>query len=428
MNFTRRAIIASSGLVPALALASKLRAEDASKIFTVQVPIDHDEPSRGSIDLPCEWVAPPQPGRRTVLVIADAQQFYVRPGGAARISQSLFGDRFNLLAIVGRSRAEGIAKLLGRDGTTDWHAAWRIFRARQWIGDIDAVLRSVGGYGDPRQLMLYGRSGGAFLIQQAIVRNPGIASRLFMQAGVNHELDVLLGSVPDRFWPELRESDPLLGQRLLAFFRTHPQDRSRAIALLQRMHFFVPAADLAATRKLLIEKIIARDATALAEFASLYQLDALAALRSTPEGIASTVRLAEFALPHRDPRLVGDHITPDIEQLFITAEPVMTALDAAERYRSMTNWTQLVQYRGEALLVAGRHDQTCDYRTQRHIDRLIPGSLLLLLDDNHVFDRLGKSSLLPPLLQAFAAEGLQSTGFEKAVQELTSEKLMWSEK
>lgn len=401
------------------------RAQGTAPSFVVRVPVDHDRPAGAALDLPCEWASVPDPRLRTVLLVADAQQFYLRPGGAARIAGSLFGGSVNVLSIVGRSRADALEKIIRPGGSIDWRAAWTCLRARQWLGDIDAVLAHVGRYGDPRQLMLYGRSGGAFLIQQALVRRPGIASRIFLQAGVNHELDVRLGHDPDSFWRDLVLADAGLARSFRDFLTSNPEERAPAIALLQRQHFFVEAAALPAARVSAIRAIMARDRAVLAEMRSAYQLDALEAMRETAEGVASTVRLAEFALPHRDPRLREDRITPDIEQLFNSAAPVLPLIDRPARAAALSDWSRLARYRGQALILAARHDQTCDFRTQQHLARQIRESRLLLVDDNHVFARMGASGLLPPLLLAFAAgSGLNDRAVDAVAAQLGASGLL----
>jgi hypothetical protein len=136
-----------------------------------------------------------------------------------------------------------------------------------------------------------------------------------------------------------------------------------------------------------------------------YQIDALDAMRETPEGIAAAVRLAEFAMPHRDPRQSSDSIHPDIEQLFNVAEPVLAVLDPRSRAAAASEWRRLLQFKGEALLLSARQDQTCDYRTQAHIGTLFRRSRVLLVNDSHVFSRLDASGQLPPMVRGFLVGG-----------------------
>lgn len=418
MDLDRRAMVRLVASLP-LALSGQRGGASVQNSFNVRVPLDHDEPGYGTLDLVCEWADPPRQGMRTVLLIADAQQFYLRPGGARRMADGLFGGSVNLLSIVGRSRAPQIEGMLRPGRKTDWSMAWRIFRARQWLGDIDKVLDHVGPFGKAGQLSMYGRSGGAFLIQQAVARRPDVASRLFLQAGVNHELDAQLGHHPDGFWRDLSRADPTLADKLLSCLRSHPHSRRQAIAIFQRQHFFVPAEHLVAARSAAARAVVEEDTETLARMRTDYQIDALDAMRETPEGIASVVRLAEFAMPHPDPRSSSVSIHPDTERLFDVAEPVLAVVDSRSRAEAASDWHRLSRFKGEALLLSARHDQTCDYRTQAHIGRLFRNSRVLLLNDNHVFSKLEAAGQLPLMVRGFlAGRGLADSAFLNSVKAL----------
>ncbi|HST37748.1 MAG TPA: hypothetical protein VLK25_14115, partial [Allosphingosinicella sp.] len=139
----RDLMLAGLMAIPAAAVAQPAGPGAAPALeVEVEVPFDHDHPELGRFMLPCEWGARPRAGRPTVIVVADAQQFYVRPGGAARLQRELFGDAFNVLTIVGRSRAPALAGRVLPGGAPDWPAATRLLNWRQWARDIEAVMTS----------------------------------------------------------------------------------------------------------------------------------------------------------------------------------------------------------------------------------------------------------------------------------------------
>src|SRR5262245_33565661 len=70
---------------------------------SLQVPLDHGQPGGPAAAIDYELGAPFDPGKPTVLVVADAQQFHLRPGALAALQRDQFGDGFN---VVGTVRSE----------------------------------------------------------------------------------------------------------------------------------------------------------------------------------------------------------------------------------------------------------------------------------------------------------------------------------
>jgi hypothetical protein len=218
---------------------------------SIIVPYDHADPRAGHTALYVELGAPFDAGKPTVLVIADGQQFYVRRGAMAELQQTLFGNAFNVAGIVTRgSTAAFTHSTIRSDGATDWRRAWRIFNASQWVEDIEAVRRSlVGATG---KVLLYGRSGGAYLVHQYLVKHGAHVRRAFIQSAVNPGLNRELGIPLDTYWDELHDWDPALQPLLRAALANHPAERIPILLALQRQHFYVPAESLSTAAATLI--------------------------------------------------------------------------------------------------------------------------------------------------------------------------------
>ena len=382
MLLTRRAVLGGAlAAISFRAAAEGLAAEAPALVLQVEVPLDHDQPGLGRFPLRCEWGAAPRSGRPTVVVIADAQQYFVRPGGAARLQRDLFGDALNVLAIVGRSRAPDLEPLILRDGGPDWQAAYRLLNWRQWARDVEAVVRHLEL--SPGELGLYGRSGGAHLIHQLLTLRPDLRGSAYVQAAVNHPLDVAWGLGADHLWEQLSASDPAATRELAAWLERRPAQRRDLVLVLQRQHFFETIEALPSARLAAVRAFLGRDDAAIAGMRERYQIDAIERSRSTLEGIGAAVRVYEFAAPHADPRAGVAPLRPDVEALFHYAHPLAEA-----GYRppvAATDWSRLRDQRMTVLQVAGRHDHTADYRTQIGLAGLTRGSRLLQLDDDHVF-------------------------------------------
>jgi len=424
MELSRRDLmLAGLALLPAGASARIASAQAPPLAFDVEVPVDHDRPALGRFALPCEWGAPRQAGRPTVVAIADAQQYYVRPGGAARLQRELFGDGLNVLTIVGRSRAPGLAPRIAPGGTPDWDSAVRLLNWRQWARDVEAVIRRLALR--PGELCLYGRSGGAHLIHQLLTLRPDLNARAYVQAAVNHELDMRWGVSPDPFWAEFSAAEPAAARALAAFAASHAERRRDLVLVLQRQHFFVPLDELPAARLAAARAFLDGDEARIGELRSRYQVDLLERNRDSAEGVGSAVRVHEFAAPHADPRRRSDRLDPDVEALFHYSRPLSDAAAPPHPSVPTADWSRLREQRSEVLQVAGRHDQTCDYRTQIGLSGLTRNSRLLLLDDDHVFKRWTESGSQPALLQAFFRHGGDSPQFRRALAAMAA--LRWRE-
>jgi hypothetical protein len=198
--------IASLALTAACSRAPKLAGES---FVTLRVPIDREVPERGSFELRAECGAPFDPAKPSVILIADGQQFYLRPGAIATLQQELFSNELNVVGLIGRGDSPACQAAATRpDGAVDWTAAWQIFQWSEWIEDLEALRRVL--VGPHRSLLLYGRSGGAYLTHQYLERYGQFVTCAATQAADNPFLAHELGLTEDRFWEEPATIDPQL--------------------------------------------------------------------------------------------------------------------------------------------------------------------------------------------------------------------------
>lgn len=416
LSMSRRALLAGSCAM--LATHGTLRAQARESRESLPVPFDHERPEAGSLSLGFGLLSPFDPARRTVFVVADGQQFYVTPATFERAVGSIFGDEFNVVGIHGRAEAPEMQACVGAGDAVDWAQAHRLLKAEQWIEDLEVVRRALlGGNG---RIALYGRSGGALLAHQYMARYGRYVDSVFTQAAVNPFLESRFGLSSDRFWSELDTGARTRLARLLANRR---HDRGRVAKLFQRQNFFVDRADLAGERLALIRELEDDDDAAILQREADYQIAALAALDATPRGPAMHVRLFEFYAPvaaRYD--LAGNSLHPDIEVLADYARPLVALWQAGRIDPPAMNFARLHSLRSDVTLLAGRWDHTCDYRAQIALASSYPAGRLLLLDDDHVFHRLGETGALPGLVQG-AVKGIGSAEFAAALAAI--EPLRW---
>jgi pimeloyl-ACP methyl ester carboxylesterase len=403
-----------------LALATALAA--AVSAGSVSVPLDHGDPSVGRGTLRYEIGAAWNPSLPAVLVVADGQQYYLQPGAAAQLQKDVFGPAVNVVAILTRgSTPEFLASARTADGQVDWKKAWRIFRSEQWVEDIDAVRRSLVG---PRgQVMLFGRSGGAYLVHQYLMRHGAHVRRAFTQSAVSPTIARALGVSPDRFWEELRAQDPALGDTLRAVLARRPDDHLPILVALQRQHFFVPADGLAAARAGLIRALDAGDAAAFARARKEYQVDEVLRLSQSPEAAPQHVRVLEMLYPmgaFTAETSTAPAVRPLVDSQRVFLQPLLGLLSRGEIPAPAFDLTPAHGLATEVFVLAARWDEAVDHHTLIALAHAYPRHELFLADDNHVFTRLDEAGARAKLIQAFFAGGIGSPALSRALAEAES--------
>src|SRR5690554_2108289 len=119
---------------------------NAGNIFaqSIEVPVDYNNLEMGKFNLEYEFGAKYDPSKPTVIVIADAQQFYVSKGRVQTIQNELFRNEFNVLGIISRGNySELTEKVKTSEGETDWEKAYSVFQSFQYVNDIHSVLNQV---------------------------------------------------------------------------------------------------------------------------------------------------------------------------------------------------------------------------------------------------------------------------------------------
>jgi len=376
--------------------------------------------------LALDFGAPYDRHKPTVLVIADGQQFYVRPGAMAELQKSTFGDGVNVVGIVTRGTTPAfIQAAFDPTGKPDWIKAWKIFNSTEWIRDIESVRKSL--VGENGKIDLYGRSGGGYLVHQYLAQYGEHVDRAFTQSAVNPYLNAELGISLDLFWSQLGKQDGDLQKQLQAALAAHPEERIGILMTLQRQHFFLPADQIDAARADLIRALARGDMAAYRKARKDYQVDEMTAMYASNDIIPQDVRVLELISPSGAFDRLGDGgLYPLAETQAFEIKPLLTLLhDGSIRLPSF-NFTALHHCPAEVFVLAGRYDEAVDYRTEIALASQYPKHVLFIADDNHVFSALTSSGLSLKLIGSFFNGGMNSADSAMAIQDARSYR--WSEK
>lgn len=392
---------------------------------TINVPLDHNNPELGQAALSFEFGAPYDKLKPTVFIIADGQQFYVRHGAVAQLQQTLFGDTFNVVGIITRGSTQAFIKAaLDKNDQPDWAKAWRIFNSEQWVEDIESVRRSV--VGRDGKILLYGRSGGAYLVHQYLAKYGTHVRRAFTQSPVNPFLNRELNISLDRFWEELGTQDRSLQAALLQALKRHDDERTGILLALQRQHFYVAADKLPAARAELIRSLAEGDTRKYEQAKKEYEVDGVLKLSRSPEIIPQNVRVLELIYPSGAFQKVGGQaIYPLLETQQHFIKPLLDLLAEGKIAAPAFDGLPAHSLATEVFVLAARWDEAVDYRTAIALAYLYPHHHLFIADDNHVFTRLTDGGVSSRLVQAFMKSGLNGPEFENALDE--SKAYRWGE-
>lgn len=388
---------------------------------SVGVPFDYADPGLGSAILTYELGAPFDPQKPTVIVVADGQQFFVKKGAVAALQKQLFGPELNVVGIVTRgSTAAFIDATLDRNGKPDWLRAWTIFNAHQWIGDIETVRHALVGSG---KIMLYGRSGGAYLVHQYLAEHGDHVSRAFTQSPVNPQIIRQLHISLDNFWSTLGRDSSQLQPVLLDALKRRPDKHTRILLTLQRQHFYVPDDQLKTQREQLIRAFASGDDKRYAQFRKDYEVDSVIDLLASNNSIPQIVRVLELIGPTGAFDDQDAVVSPLIEPQRDLAHELLAFEKAGKLAPSPFEIARLHRVPAEVFILAGRDDEAVDYRTSIALAYSYPHQFLFIADDNHNFAHIAGAGADAKLLQAFFLGGLGSERMKSALE--TAEPFRW---
>lgn len=368
---------------------------------SITAPIDHKNVDSGFFELEYEFGKSFNPELATIIVVADAQQFYVRKGRISKIQRDLFGDEFNVLGIVPRNNVSDLRNLtVSEDGTINWAVAYKLFNSFQFASDIDLIREKL--LGSQKDVYLYGQSGGALLITEYLSIFPSTTiQKVFIGAAVNPVLESQLGIIHDDFSRNFLSKNAKSRSQLDSVLHEDYFDREIVAQLIQRQNFFVHRDSLDSRRSELIYALNEKDTIFVSRLKEEYQVDALQSFINSEMGIPIRVRLLEFIAPLLD-SWDKNLFYPDLENSYNVAKSLIELIqDGSISYKPYFDSNKISGCKAEVFVLAGRYDHVADYRSSIYLAGILPESTLFIADDDHTFKNLKREERYGKMITSF---------------------------
>ncbi|MBN1391267.1 MAG: hypothetical protein JW947_00515 [Sedimentisphaerales bacterium] len=190
---------------------------------TLELPIDYDNPAAGTFQLYYQLTSNFDFNRPTIFFFYDSQQEYGRPGKVDELAKDReynFFDSFNVVRYQFRGRQYSYIEVKNSDGTVNWEKAYRALASKQAVEDIERIRQEIFKDKPDTKILLYGRSGGAYLIQEYLAKYPQNVKRAFIESAINPIAARQLGNPESKsLYNMLMEIDPGLHDKLKAVLK-----------------------------------------------------------------------------------------------------------------------------------------------------------------------------------------------------------------
>lgn len=377
----------------------------------LQLPIDHNDPSRGNFT--AFYILSPnfEPGENVIFWLFDNQQEAVgmitSPKDFEYFENKLGGLSYVLIGNRGVNPTL-FPEVYNEDGSVNHSLAVKLYGSAQQIEDIEAVRRDMQSKGllSPEgKIMLYGGSGGGFLVQQYLDRYGPHVSRALIEFSGAPDLARQNNAT---FASNLYESNPEAANIYFAL----PQNESRP-----SMAFMMFKLGLQGDTESQIR--VAESQVEGATFRNKYlyfkkwilppnNFPFVSFIINIPSEVEVKVRIYELTCTDL---LDYDPTSPEEVNLMYEWTRVVIAdfLKANAEGAISTSYFDLNRsnYTGEAMVWSGTRDQDFSTQIGQWISDSYPHSRQAIFNDTHIREQYNDYYL--DFRKAFFATGLNST-------------------
>lgn len=385
----------------------------------IEVPIDHENKEQGTFLLFYELSKNFDYSRPTIFYIQDSQQG-AQPGSLDQlVQQGRFDTTFNYVRHEPRGRQYSYIDMNNEDGSTDWKKVYRLMSSRQHVEDIEMVRRDLFKDHPEAKVYMWGRSGGAYLVQEYLVKHTDTIDRAFIRNTPNPTIMANLGNPESRVLiNNLNAIDTTLHSKLKAVLDRETVPRLNLLWLLLQIPYGNenPAEKQAA----LVSELYAGNMTLYNQYLQNKRNDyselskRMNAIRKQmgPGLLVRPIECDSYLLGPKpawiDPvySCLRDLSRPIIE-LVETKKVAPPVYPALEDYRAIKT---------EVFCLMSKRDHMSPYRIGIELGKYIKNYQLFIADDNHLLTL--HAECYPALRSAFFKYGTNSKGLQQEMQDI----------
>lgn len=380
----------------------------------VDIPLDHRDPGLGTFTLYYELSSNFDFGQPTVFYIVDSQQY--AHGADMMANRYEFDKSLNLVLIEYRGRKHSPIEMTRADGSVDWEKAYRLLASHQAVEDIEAVRRHLFSEDPDTKILLFGRSGGAYLIHEYLSKYPTNAARAFTRAAPNPIVMHRQGNPESRYFAEsLAATDPSLPGKLDVVLEQELVPTLDLLWLLLQLPYRDPNAPEIQAR--IISELHDQTRVTYDEHREKpgYDISALQSREFLEQmGAGMFLRPLECDGPY----LLGptpDYVDPVYTTMRFLSAPYVTLIE--ERAVPEIEYPALESFKvvqAEVFYLSGKDDHMSPWSIAVELDEWFPNYRYFISDDTHTMSE--RPECYPPLRNAFFLHGMGSAELEAALK------------
>jgi len=329
----------------------------------LEVPVRHDDPSRGTFELYYELCSDYDPARPVILVPTDGQRTFSQVGWADRY-QEMFGLEAN--TVTYEYRGMPCSPIPGLD-RMDWRQRFQVLNTDQVVADMECIRRDLLGDG---KIDILGGSGTAMMGLKYLAAHPRSVERAFLMS----------------FFLDARGSSEAPVVAYERFLAEHDLAAAHAAA--------VARPGVAADQLLfLVQRLLYHDRERAAGLIRAASDGDLAAYREATAQLGTVDFFVRSIQAHRPWTVVFMYETnlptalgasPDINQPFLRiAAPLRRAFPPPVTRTHLFGIDGLREVTAQVLLVGGTRDQVAPLEELARIDARLPDARLAVFDAYH---------------------------------------------
>lgn len=354
---------------------------------SIELPVDYSNPGEGTFIQFYEITSNFDFNKPTIFFFQDAQQEYGVPGGVDDLAKSYqFFDSFNVLRYQHRGREYSYIELKNRDGTVNWELAYRLLSSNQVIEDIEHIRKDLFKRAPDAKILIYGRSGGGYLVQQYLAKYSQYVHRAFIGAAPNPIILEQLGHPESKyFYNELNDIDNMIYEKLEKVLQKNIVPDYQLLWILKGIPYKSknPRDEL----NELIDELYEGRKSLYTSYLQRKGFDF--SKKMIPEkdmkgwDIGSRLRpvevSAEYMLDH-----YPEYIDPFYVCLKKSCEPYLRLIEEKKvKAPAFDTLEKFKDVESDIFYLAGKHDHVSDYRIGIELGKYFKNYELFIADDNH---------------------------------------------